>query len=150
MKPALYILFITMIISCTKQNDDPASNCESTMTKIAGTYSFYKFEKDVYGPGTFFDVTNDPSYVRPCIKDDRLILNANGTCSYHDLGGECSLSLDDNAGTWSLPSNGKIIFTFPTNALNFSNADITSFDCTTFVLTVTGATGIKSHLTLKK
>ena len=92
------------------------------MADIAGTYTLVKIE--LGASGVFEDVTS--SNLDDCEKDDKLVLNANGTTSYEDLGVVCSPSGNDT-GTWSIDNNGKITISDNGSSTDVSSADITLF-----------------------
>lgn len=140
-----FAIFLCIISASCKKEKSTNANCDKTMASIAGTYSFVKFE--VGQNNVCIDSTKD--LLEPCQLDDKITLNANGTTLYKDLGTVCDPS-GDEAGTWSIPSAGKIIISDGT--IDVSEADITSFDYSTLIITGTesGGSGIQFRFTMKK
>ena len=139
--PAVLLLLFT---ACKK---DKVTSCDKTMAAIAGTYTLVKTEAGT--GGIFTDVTNQ---LEACQMDDKLILNANGTSTYQDLGVACNPP-ENSSGTWSIDASGKMtIDDSGSGTTDISTADITSFDCTTLVLTGTDVSlpGFEYRLTIKK
>lgn len=137
-------LLITLF-SCSKEKSTN-SGCAKTVASIAGTYSVLKAEIGL--GGVFVDIT---SQLDVCKLDDRISLNTNGTTVYADLGTVCSPS-GNSTGTWSIDASGRMTIDDGGGSVDISTADITSFDCTTLVLTGTdpGAPGESFRLTMKK
>jgi hypothetical protein len=132
---------VMCIVSSSCKKEKANSNCEKTVASIAGTYSVVKVE--VGFAGNFTDVA-----LEPCQVDDKLTLNADGTTVYKDLGTVCEPS-GDETGTWGISSSGKM--TIANGTIGVNEADITSFDCSTLVLTATDSdSGAKVRLTIKK
>lgn len=134
--PVFSILFFA---SCKK---DKATNCDKTMSSIAGTYSIVKIEMG--SGGTYQDVT--AFLLESCQRDDQLILGSNGTVTYKDAGTVCD-SPGDDSGSWEIDSDGKI--TVNAGSIDASTADISSFDCSSLVITGSDS-GIDYRLTLRK
>jgi len=148
MKKIIVLAFgaVALLSSCKK--DSTSNNCDKTMANLAGTYSIVKLEASFAG-GPFTDVTT--SELELCQRDDKLILNANGTLSYSDTGTKCDPDGSDT-GTWSVSSGGKMTIS-GTGSTDVSDADISSFDCTTLVLAGTQSvlgTTIQFRITVKK
>lgn len=140
-------VLLCILFSCKKQ-DDTKTNCDKTVASIAGTYSIVKIE---FGTnGIFQDATG---LVESCDLDDKISLNADGTTVIQDLGIVCTPP-EDSRGTWSISSSGQIIIDDNSNSgpLDISTADITSFDCSTLVLTGSdpGIPGDQFRITMKK
>ncbi len=141
-KKTLTLAFAALTLAACKKE----TNCEKTMASIAGTYSLIKLE---FGTGgTFMDVTGE---LDACERDDQVTLNENGTSSYSDLGTVCSPSGNDS-GTWSLSSSGRMTISTGGGILELSDAEITSFDCQTLVLTGfdSSSPGDQFRLTIRK
>ncbi|MEO6720613.1 MAG: lipocalin family protein [Ferruginibacter sp.] len=140
--PAILLLILS---SCKKDKDTP-TNCDKTVAAIAGIYSVQKLEVGV--GGVFIDVT---SQLDACEKDDKLTLKADGTTLYQDLGIVCSPS-GNASGTWSISSNGKMTIHDNGGSGDIDTAEITSFDCTTLVLTGSDSNspGDQVRLTIKR
>lgn len=138
--PAVLLLLFT---ACKK---DKVTSCDKTMAAIAGTYTVVKLEVGI--SGSFQDIT---SQLEACQTDDKLILNANGTSTYQDLGVACDPP-ENSSGTWNIDASGKMTIDDGGGTADISTADITSFDCTTLVLTGTDVSlpGIAYRLTIKK
>lgn len=117
------------------------------MASIAGTYSIVKFE--VGFNGAFQDFTNQ---LDACELDDKISLKTDGTTTTQDAGTVCSPP-GNSTGTWSVMSNNKITINDNNGGpTDISTADITSFDCSTLVLTGSDPTAPADQfrLTLKK
>ncbi|CAN5702206.1 hypothetical protein BH11BAC3_BH11BAC3_36490 [soil metagenome] len=141
MKTTISTLVISLCLftSCKKDKN----TCSVTVASIAGTYSFGKFE--VGSNGVYQDIT---SQFESCQLDDKLILDANGTSTYQDLGVVCNPN-GTETGTWSISADGKMTVQTGTDT-DVSSADV-SFDCTTLVLTADGPlSGYKFRSTIKK
>lgn len=140
--PAVLLFLFT---ACKK---DKVTSCEKTMADIAGTYTVVKLEIGI--SGVFTDITNE---LEPCEKDDKLILNSNGTSTYQDLGLACDPP-ENSSGTWSIDGSGKMTIDDGggSGSADISTATINSFDCTTLVLTGTDDSfpGGEFRLTIKK
>ena len=138
-------ILLCIVSSSCKKDASSNTNCDKNVASIAGTYSFVKYEAGM--SGVFQDVTHD--FLEPCELDDKLTLNTNGTTLYKDLGTACDPS-GDETGTWAISSDGKM--TINDGTVDVSVADITSFDCSTLVLTgtETGGSGIQFRVTMKK
>jgi hypothetical protein len=121
-------VLLCQLFSCKKE-DDTKANCDKTMASIAGTYSIVKFE--VGTNGIFEDATG---LLESCGLDDKISLNADGTTVSQDLGIVCTPP-DNSSGTWSISSGQLTINDNNSGPLDISTADITSFDCSTLVLT---------------
>jgi hypothetical protein len=141
--PAALLLIVTHS-SCKK--NDVANNCEKTVASIAGTYTVVKLE--IGTSGTFLDVTN---LLDACQLDDKLILKTDRTSNYQDLGVVCTPS-ESSTGTWDINTAGKMTIATNGGAADISTADITSFDCSTLVLTGFDASspGTQFRLTIRK
>ncbi len=141
-KPIIGFAFAALtFIGCKKE-----TNCEKTMSSIAGTYSLIKLE--IGSGGTFIDVTGE---LDACERDDRVTLSENGTSAYSDLGTVCSPTGDDT-GTWSISSSGRMTISSGGGILELTDAEITSFDCETLVLTGfdSSSPGDQFRLTIRK
>lgn len=140
-------VFLLILSSCKKENSGNNPTCNKTVADIAGTYSLVKVEGGLAEP--LLDVTS--TEVKPCQLDNKIILNANGTTNYSDIGVLCSPPENNAAGTWSISPEGKI--TVSAGTVVVTNADIISYDCTTLVILTDRASGfgtIKVRLTIKK
>ncbi len=149
MKTKIFVsaVLLCILFSCKKQ-DDTKTNCDKTVASIAGTYSIVKIELGTNG--VFEDATG---LVDSCDLDDKISLNADGTTVIQDLGIVCTPP-ENSRGTWSISSSGQITLDDNNNSgpLDISTADITSFDCSTLVLTSPdpGIPGDQFRITLKK
>ena len=146
MKTKILIPAVLLLLATSCQKEESSTNCDKTVASIAGTYSIQKFE--VRTNGVFLNVT---SQLDPCQLDDKLSLNLNGTTTYVDLGVVCSPSGNSN-GNWSISSTGKMTIDDNGGTADISTADITSYDCSTLVLTGfdSSSPGDQFRLTLKK
>lgn len=147
MKTKMFVssVLLCILFSCKKQ-DNTKTNCDKTVASIAGNYSIIKLE--VGTNGTFMDITNQ---LESCQLDDKLSLQQDGVSVYHDLGTVCSPP-GTNTGSWSISSSGKMTINSNGTAEDISTADITSFDCSTLVLTGSDprSPGDQFRLTMKK
>ncbi len=137
---------LCMLFSC-KKNDKTTSNCDKTVASIAGTYSIIKYEIKLNG--AFQDFSN---LLETCELDDKLSLNKNGTTIYQDLGTVCSPPRN-STGTWGISPSGKITINDNNGGTaDITAADITSFDCTNLILTITNPNtpSDQYRVTLKK
>ena len=134
-------LLLLTFSACKKDN-----SCDKTVASIAGTYSLVKLE--VGSGGVFSDITG---LLETCQLDDKLSLNANGTSSYMDLGTVC-LPAGDESGTWDITAAGKMTINTGGGTVDVTDADITSFDCSTLVLTGfdLSSPGDQFRLTIRK
>jgi hypothetical protein len=125
-KRTIKSVLITLLLGSTfmacKKDTVQEESCIISTQSLAGTYKLtalqYKQNNDATGQDYL-------ALMDACEKDDRIILNANGTYTYKDLGVVCLPSQDDT-GTWSV--NG--------NTLTSDGAiggTISSFDCTKLV-----------------
>ena len=139
--------FFLILSSCTKENSsNTPATCNKTVADIAGTYSIVKLEAGIAEPLT--DITT--SELDACQLDDKIVLNANGTTNYQDLGVVCTPSGSEN-GNWSIAGDGKM--TINAGTTDVANAEIVSFDCATLVILtnrVVSGISVKFRLTIKK
>lgn len=138
-------LLLCIFFSC-KKNDNNI-NCDKTVASIAGAYTIVKFE--IGFNGIFQDFTNQ---IDACDLDNKILLNADGTTVTQDVGVVCTPS-SNSTGTWSISSAGKISINDNNGGpTDISTADITSYDCSTLVLTGAdpSAPSNQFRLTLKK
>lgn len=141
----LPMIITTFLASCSKEKS-ASTLCDKSVSNIAGTYTPIKFEAS--NGGIFFNITN--TVLDSCQFDDKIILNSDGTSVYLDAGVACTPNGNTN-GTWSISSDGKM--TLDAGTSDVSNAEITSFDCTTLVLTATevfAGTPTQFRITMKK
>ena len=139
-------LLLCIFFSC-KKNDSNTGNCDKTVASIVGTYEIVKFE--VGFSGVFQDFTNQ---IDACDLDNKILLNGDGTTLTQDVGVVCNPS-SNSTGTWSISSAGKMTINDNNGGpTDISTADITSYDCSTLVLTGAdpGAPSDQFRLTLKK
>lgn len=141
------ITFLCLLSSCKKENKTTA-NCTKNMEAISGTYSLLKLEVQGMNNTSFDDISGN---LQACELDDKLILNPNGTSVRQFLGKGCMPPLV-GSGNWSISSDNKMTINDHGSASDILDADITSFDCSTLVLTGTEpmASSAKYRLTLKK
>ena len=145
--PLLITVVCLCLLSSCKKDAATSNTCAKTVANIAGTYSPVKNEISMMN-APFMDIT---SQWQACERDDKVTLNANLTYAYQDLGTSCTPS-GKSMGTWRISADGKFTINDNGSAENITNADITSFDCSTLVLTgdVSAGTGTRFRLTLKK
>ena len=147
MKTMIVIFVILCLLLSCKKNAATSNNCTKTVANIAGTYSPVKNEISMMN-APFVDITNQ---WQDCERDDKVILNANGNYTYQDLGISCAPS-GNGSGTWGISADGKFTINDTGSVVDISNADITSFDCSTLVITgdIATGTGTRFRITLKK
>ena len=141
------LVFLCLLFSC-KKADKTIANCTKTMDAIAGTYSLLKLEIQGMENTAFDDISGN---LQACELDDKLVLNPNGTTVRQFLGNGCMSPLIAS-GNWSISADNKMTINDHLSGSDISNADITTFDCSTLVLTGTkpGALNVRYRLTLKK
>jgi hypothetical protein len=137
--PALLLL----LTSCKKDNSNDSStvNCGKTVSDISGSYSLIKYEQAPSG-GSFSEKP-----VPACMVGDKLILLSDGTTQYNDVGTSCGEQ--KVTGSWSISVDSKITIDAGLPFGYVGAADITTFDCTTLVITTT-SNGEILRITLKK
>ncbi len=130
MKKIFLIIGISTIAiaSCkkTKDPEPPAPTCALTTANMIGTH---KVTAAVYKPSATAaeqDVYNNPTFFKPCAKDDVLLLKTAGAYQIQDLGTVCSPSNND-IGNWSLSGT--------TLTINTQATTVTTFNCTTLIIT---------------
>lgn len=116
-------LLAVSLFSCKK---DPENDCSKNETSIAGSYKVtavtYKGSDDA-AEVEYFSVWMPEA----CERDDMLMLNANGTYEYSDVGLVCDPSGNDT-GTWSVDGNSMIT--------DGDAATIESYDCKNLILSM--------------
>jgi hypothetical protein len=121
-KSVLTTLLLGSTLMACKKDTLKEESCIISTQSLAGTYKLtalqYKQNNDATGQD--YLVLMDA-----CEKDDRVILNANGTYAYKDIGVVCLPSQDDT-GTWSVAGN-----TLTSDGV--MDGTISSFDCNTLV-----------------
>jgi len=88
--------------SCKKDKDEATDTSAITTQNISGTYTFGSVTVK-QGNAAPEDIT-DFWFDEPCVKDDQITLNANGTAVFTDAGVKCNPPGDDT-GIWALTSN---------------------------------------------
>lgn len=139
---AIAIGCFSVVISSCKKSSNGGNPCSITMANLAGTYSLLKAEQ--YFGGVFIDGTG---FLAACQKDDHIVLNANGTASYQDLGTACSPP-NDATGTWAL--SGNVISAPSLGPPPGLNGTVSSYDCTKLVILDTTSGGDIYRITLTK
>lgn len=139
MKKALFFLFALptlFLVSCDKDDADP---CQTNVASLAGTYRVTAAKYQATATAEPVDVMN--TYFQACQRDDTQTLNADGTWLYTDAGELCG---GNQNGTWTLTGN--------TVTINGQQATITSFDCSTLIISRPNAmvTGDRLNVTLTK
>jgi hypothetical protein len=110
------------IFSCKKNNDTPA--CAADMSHIAGTYKLTALQ---YQPSSSAAAQDYYAYLDDCQKDDLLVLNANGSYDYKDMGTVCTPSGSEQ-GSWQIKNNQLIA-----TGTELNTGTISSYDCKTLV-----------------
>jgi hypothetical protein len=121
-KLSLAVLALSSVLFSCKKEDSATPPCSISMQNLSGSYKLTALKYKLT-PATpemdFFSLMDD------CEKDDLLILNANGTYQFKDLGIACSPDGNEN-GTWKLDGT-----TVTSNGI--LEGTISSFDCKTLV-----------------
>ncbi|MFN2439154.1 MAG: lipocalin family protein [Chitinophagaceae bacterium] len=125
--------------SCKKDKDD---NNQITTENIAGTYTLGSVTIKA-GAAPEQDYTND--WYEACEKDDKIVLNLNGSAVYTDAGVKCDPAGDDS-GTWALTTNntkisiddmGELtIVSFDGRVLKIGETDSSSGTTITYTITL--------------
>ena len=147
MKTKIFLpaLLLCLFFSCKKNDNN--SNCDKTVASIAGTYTIVKLE--VGFNGIYQDFTNQ---IDACDLDNKLLLNADGSTVTQDVGVVCTPP-SNSTGTWTISSAHKITIDDNNGGpADIASADITSYDCSTLVLTGSDPSvpSAQFRLTLKK
>lgn len=122
MKKLLLALFaLPFFFACNKKDD-----CETTAAKVAGTYRLASAKYKQTPASAEVDLL---LALDACEKDDREVLNENGSYTHQDAGTAC-IPNGTYSGTWSLNGNTLVI--------DGETSTVASFDCTTLVFTITG------------
>ena len=129
--PIPFLVALFFLVSCKKEN----KTCDLNASNITGSYKVtaYTYQPDASSPPEDFLATTET-----CKRDDVLTFNDNGTTTHTDAGVKCFPSQDDT-GAWSL--NGDVL-TVDGDALTIS-----TFNCSTMVLTQTGLPGETINVT---
>jgi len=137
----IFIAFSCLALLFTSCKKDKDENPAVTTENIAGTYTLGTVTIKT-GAAAEEDYTN-AYYDEACKRDDRIVLNANGTSVYDDAGVKCDPAGDDT-GTWALTSNN--------TRINFDSTDelsILSFDGRVLKISETdNSTGISITITV--
>src|SRR5258705_2847293 len=123
-----------LFFSCKKEK----ATCDLNSTTIVGAYKATAITYKATPSSTPVDIF---ALSDACDKDNIIILNANGTYTYQDAGVKCDPTSDD-IGTWSLNNNALTVDT--------ESGVVTSFDCSSMVLTLTDSNGGVTTQTLSK
>jgi Lipocalin-like domain len=117
------LLLGSTFMACKKDTvKDEPQPCTISMQSLAGSYKLtaLQYKQNNNAAGVDYLVFMDA-----CEKDDLVVLNANGTYNYKDMGVVCLPSQDD-AGTWSVTGS-----TLSSDGV--MDGTISSFDCKTLV-----------------
>ncbi len=126
---------VFLFSACQK---DPAEQaCQRNLAGISGTYKLTSLQYKMNASATPADYL---AFMDACEKDDVIVLKANGTYDYNDIGSVCSPSGTDN-GTWSLAGN---VITSD----GMVNGVIESFDCQKLVCYIEDVYTIGDRLTM--
>jgi len=125
---------LLLFFSCKKEK----ASCDLSSTNIVGSYKATAVTYKATPSSTPVDIF---ALTDACEKDNIIILSANGTFTYQDAGVKCDPTSDDT-GTWSLNNNVLTADGEP--------GVVTSFDCSTMVLTFTDSDGSVTTETLAK
>ena len=128
MKKVLFgLLVLGAMASCKK---DKNNSCESTVAGIAGSYKITKITAVI---PNFPDQDVTTTFATDCERNGVYQLKSDKTVTYTESG-SCS---DSGTGTWDIVDN-KMTVTTDGGSLDYSSTPITSWDCTTFVLSQDG------------
>lgn len=128
-KVLLGLLVLGAMASCKKDKNN--SSCEST---VAGIAASYKLTKVIAVIPNFPDQDLTTTYTSDCERNGVYQLKSDKTFTYTESG-SCS---DSGAGTWDIVDNKMTITSTSGGAVEYSSTPITSWDCTTFVLSEDG------------
>ncbi len=110
------ILSVFLLSACKK--DPVEQDCQRTLAGISGSYKLTSLQYKMNASATPVDYL---AFMDACEKDDVIVLKANGTYDYNDVGTVCTPSGTDN-GVWSVAGN---VITSD----GMVNGVIESFDC---------------------
>jgi hypothetical protein len=125
---------LLLFFSCKKEK----ATCDLNSTNIVGSYKATAVNYKATPSSTPIDIL---ALSDACDKDNIITLNANGTYTYQDAGVKCDPTSDDT-GTWSLNNNALTV--------DSEAGVVTSFDCSSMVLTRTDSDGGVTTQTLAK
>jgi hypothetical protein len=131
-----------LLFSC-KKNKGTDDSCPADASHIAGTYKLTALQYQMTASST---AQNYLTLVDDCQKDDLLVLKADGTYDYQDLGAVCTPP-GSGQGKWSIQGTR-----FITDAGDFPEGVVATFDCKSLVYYVSNiyVTGDKMTFTLTK
>jgi Lipocalin-like domain len=123
LKITLTALALSTILFSCKKDKTPDEDCSISIQNISGTYKLTAIKYKATSTSAEVDFLSLVS--EECTKDDELVLNANGTYNYRDVGLVCTPNQSEN-GSWALNGNnltqdGEVMGT------------ISTFDCKTLV-----------------
>ena len=121
------LLLTGLLTSCKDDDDDVA--CQLSSNSVVGTY---RISAITYKPTPTSGEVDVYATLDACEKDDLLVFNDNGVFNYQDAGSRCTPP-GTYASTWSISGNTITIDNEPGN--------VSSFDCTTLVVTQADPTG---------
>lgn len=130
MKKILFgMLVLGAMASCKKDKND---SCDANVTSIPGNYKITKVEGDYPSPLPDQDLTDQT--LDACERSAIFALNANKTFTYTETGTGCS---SNGSGTWDIVDT-KFTLSFTNGSgpifVDFTATPITSYDCSTFVV----------------
>lgn len=118
---ALFILIITVLGSCKKENEPSIA---ITKENLVGTYKLTAWTAKY---GDFPEQNVYDTELQPCEKDDHYKLNLDLTFNLIDAGTQCD-PVGDFSGTWSLEADNKIV-------IDGQSADIQKFTAKELIVT---------------
>ncbi|MEO6489424.1 MAG: lipocalin family protein [Ferruginibacter sp.] len=124
-KLILAVCVLASLASC-KKDDNNNNNCEKSVAGIAATY---KITKAVIVATGIPDQDVTTSWLTDCERNGIYILKSDKTLTYTESG-TCS---DSGTGVWDVV-DGKLTLTSTGGTYDFSGKTISSWDCTTFVV----------------
>jgi hypothetical protein len=128
MKKLIYGLMILAAVTATSCKKDKNPSCESTVAGIAGSYKITHVEADYPSPVPDQDMT-DFVLSDNCAKSGIYTLKADKTFTYTESGTGCSTS---DSGSWDIVDSK---LTLSAGSVDFASTPLTSWDCTTFIVT---------------
>jgi hypothetical protein len=125
------LVILSALVSC-KKDSTTAPVCEKTVAGIAANYKITKVE--VVNGSSATDITT--TVLDACKLGAIIQLKTDGSIVYTEVGSSCTGS---GTGTWAVAAN-TISIAVTGAPFNVTGASITSWDCSTLVVTDASAT----------
>lgn len=136
---------VTIMSSCKKNDDTPASTLDLTIANIAGNYKITAATATPSGSTSEFDVYAGTTFYKDCQKDDILNFSTTSNYTYTDAGVTCSPNgtttpspFSVNATSKTLTYGGKTydVVTFTNTQLVLKNVQDFNYSGTTISATL--------------